>query len=198
MLAGLVLGARACYEKAVRPGRLPSDVPVSAPVMSTRAMVRLVPSCSATVSLGSSCTLILVSPSGKRIVRSIRDAAGGGDGSEIVLHGPTYLFLRGTFSWTPFPRLGSAGLCHTPEVSAGLCHTPEVPFPRMGSAGLCHTPEVPFPRMGSAGLCHTRYLFAELCHTPDGGTFSLDGVGRIMSHARGAFSSDGRPNCVTA
>ena len=182
MLAGLVLGARACYEKAVRPGRLPSDVPVSAPVMSTRAMVRLVPSCSATVSLGSSCTLILVSPSGKRIVRSIRDAAGGGDGSEIVLHGPTYLFLRGTFSWTPFPRLGSAGLCHTPEVSAGLCHTPEVPF----------------PRMGSAGLCHTRYLFAELCHTPDGGTFSLDGVGRIMSHARGAFSSDGRPNCVTA
>ena len=121
MLAGLVLGARACYEKAVRPGRLPSDVPVSAPVMSTRAMVRLVPSCSATVSLGSSCTLILVSPSGKRIVRSIRDAAGGGDGSEIVLHGPTYLFLRGTFSWTPFPRLGSAGLCHTPEV----------PFPRM-------------------------------------------------------------------
>ena len=194
----MVLGARACYEKAVRPGRLPSDVPVSAPVMSTRAMVRLVPSCSATVSLGSSCTLILVSPSGKRIVRSIRDAAGGGDGSEIVLHGPTYLFLRGTFSWTPFPRLGSAGLCHTPEVSAGLCHTPEVPFPRMGSAGLCHTPEVPFPRMGSAGLCHTRYLFAELCHTPDGGTFSLDGVGRIMSHARGAFSSDGRPNCVTA
>ena len=44
----------------------------------------------------------------------------------------------------PFPRMGSAELCHTPEV----------PFPRMGSADLCHTPEVPFPRMVAADLCH--------------------------------------------